>query len=304
MSKYVLCAVATSLSVFSLALGENLKPIESGVNSCSLPVGGDFSLALDTFRCLPDGSWGGNMGAYGALNLAYAIPKAFGMGIQLGGSYGAYDWEGRGSNFSRSVQQEAFVSGGVFRVTPKKSGLNIGVVYDWLYNKDSGVLNLSPSLSQIRGQVGYLIKESNEVGLWGSYGLNTVHLDYDHGYVISFSSISQINAFWRHIFKNSAETTIWGGSPYRKGLMFSGGRAGSFTLGGSFKAPITQYLSLNAYAEYMGARTDTGDIEANNYGFNVGFALTCSFGGRQAGARPYLPIGNNSNFMVDTNLAY
>ncbi len=303
MSTYFYGTLVASLGMLSLAIGEEVRE-ETKKGQCSFPVGGDFSLALDSFRCLPDGSWGGNMGGYAGLNLAYAIPKAFGIGVQVGGSYGAYDFEGRGSNFHREVQTEAFVSAGVFRVTPEASGVNAGVVYDWLHNEDAGVLNLSPTMSQIRGQIGYLIRKSNEVGLWGSYALDTDHLPYAQDYIISFKAISQANVFWRYIFKNSGETMVWGGVPYGRGLMFEGGSPGSFILGSSFKAPITRYLNLQAYAAYMGARRDTGDIEANNYGFNIGFALTCSFGGRKAGARPYLPLANNSNFMVDTNLSF
>src|SRR5689334_12837239 len=67
----------------------------------SFPVGGDVALAWDYFRSLPDGSWAGNSGAFSSVNLAVGIPKKrYGFGAQVGGSYGLYDWDARGSNVS------------------------------------------------------------------------------------------------------------------------------------------------------------------------------------------------------------
>ncbi|MBM3198583.1 MAG: hypothetical protein FJZ58_04945, partial [Chlamydiae bacterium] len=92
-----------------------------------LPIGGDMTLALDSFRSLPDGSWGGNMGAYLGLNLAVVIPKQnLGFGAQIGGSYGLYDFDGRGSTNTKSLQQEAFITFGLFRKTPALTGWSSG----------------------------------------------------------------------------------------------------------------------------------------------------------------------------------
>ena len=74
-----------------------------------VPIGGDLVLAVDSFRSLPDGSYGGNMGTLLGLNLAIAIPYQ-GIGVQMGGSYGIYDFSGHSSSMSKAVQQEAFVT--------------------------------------------------------------------------------------------------------------------------------------------------------------------------------------------------
>ena len=144
----------------------------------SFPVGGDVALAFDYFRSLPDGSWEGNSGAFTSANFAVGIPKEkWGFGAQLGGSYGLYDWDGRGSNTrgnQKALQQQAFLTGGLFRMTPHCSGFNAGVVYDFMFNKQFGVFAVNPIIAQVRAQFGYLIKGGNEVGLWGTY-IQTSH---------------------------------------------------------------------------------------------------------------------------------
>lgn len=290
-----------TISIFTLSCFSILS-IHAADDNC--PLGGEVSIALDTFRSLPDGSWGGNMGAYLGLNLAWAIPKAgSGTGIQWGWSYGVYDWDGRGSTDSKSLQQEAFTTLGVFHKSVDPSGFNAAVVYDFCFNAKAGVFGLSPTMQQVRGQIGYLIKSKNELGVWGTYGTTTSHKSYA-GIPVEFRAISQVNLYWRHIFKNQGETMIWGGTPYRKGLMFDSGRPGNYIIGASFRAPLTSSFSLDGHGMYMGARSGSASSESKNYAANVAIALTYSFGGKKVGARPYLPIANNSNFIADTNLSY
>jgi hypothetical protein len=270
----------------------------------NFPLGGEISIALDTFRSLPDGSWGGNMGAYLGLNLAYAFPKAgSGNGVQGGWSYGVYDWDGRGSTDSKSVQQEAFFTLGLFHKAMTDSGVNVGAVYDFSVNSKAGVFGLSPTMQQVRGQIGYLLKKKNEFGLWGTYGTTTSTQSFS-GIPVKFRAISQVNVYWRHIFKNQGETMLWAGTPYRKGLMFNSGRPGNYIIGASFRAPLTSSFSLDGHGMYMGARSGSGFDESKNYAANVAIALTYSFGGKKGGAKPYLPVANNSNFIADTNLGY
>lgn len=267
----------------------------------SFPLGGAITLAVDSFRSLPEGSWNGNMGAFGSLQLAYALPKQQeGIGIQTGYSFGVYDWNGNGFLNSKSLQLQNFISLGLFRMTPRTSGVNAGVVYDWMINDQYGMFGLDPTIEQVRGQFGYLIKGGNELGIQGSYSTNTSHKSYG-ALPIKFKAINQVNAFWRRIFKNRAETMLWGGVPYGQGLMYESGKAGSYIIGASFKTPLTRSLSIEGHGVYMGAKNAPVDIESRNYAANVCFGITYSFGGCKAGAKPYLSLANNSNFLVDTN---
>lgn len=273
-------------------------------NGASLPIGGDVSLFLDSFRSLPDGSWGGNMGAYLALNLGIAFPKQqYGFGFQSGGSYGIYDWDGRGSTNTKSLQQESFITFGITRQTPSLSGWNSGLVYDWQANAHSGVFGLSPSMGQLRSQVGYLFKGGNEFGIWGTYNTGTTKHSLG-ALTVAFRAISQVNLFWKHQFHNQGSICFWAGTPYRKGLMFSSGRAGTYIVGASFKAPLTGALSVEGHGVYMGARSDPAYVESQNYAANVSLGLSYTFGGKRVGTKPYLPLANNSNFLVDTNINY
>ncbi|MES2199656.1 MAG: DUF6666 family protein [Chlamydiota bacterium] len=292
----------TSLAWMSMFCIFTLAAVEKEPKS--FPLGGDISLGLDSFRSLPEGSFNGNMGAFGALNLACAFPwQSQGIGVQGGGSFGIYAWNGRGSTDSKALQLQGFATVGLFRMTPHASGFNAGACYDWNIEGKYGVFGLSPTIGQVRGQFGYLFTGGNEFGFLGSYAPEKSHKHFG-ALPVTFKAINQVNAFWRHIFRNKAETMVWGGTPYGKGLMFNSGRAGNYIVGASFKAPLTRSLSVDGHGVYMGARGGSGDIESKNYAANVSFALTYSFGGCKAGSRPYLPLANNSNFLVDTNTNY
>ncbi len=267
--------------------------------------GGDVALCLDSFRSLPDGSWSGNNGAFASFNLAMAIPKKnYGFGAQVGGSYGLYDWNERGSNTTESLtalQQQGFITVALFRKTPDPYGLNGGIGYDLMLNRAFGVFALNPILGQIRGQLGYLLAGANEIGLWASIDTQSSYQEIAL-IPLQFRAISQVNLFWTHYFKNQAQTMVWVGTPYRRGLMYSSGRAGTYIFGVNFKAPLAANWSIVGHGSYMGARSGTPFQESSNYAANLSFGLNYSFGAGKPNQRPYLFLADNSNFLVDTNL--
>ena len=286
----------------SLAFADEMKPSpEKKARACPFfPIAGDASFALDYFRGLPDGSFNGNFGGYASLNLDFGIPYA-GLGAQLGGSYGVYDWDGKSSSPSNSdaVQQQEFATVGFYRKVCN-DGVNFGIVYEWMFNQKFGVFSVDPNVSQVRSQIGYLIKGGNEVGIWGTVNTNTSHKESQE-IPLKFRAICQVNLFWSHYFKNRGFTMLWAGTPYRRGLMFTDGRAGRYIAGASFRPPLTPRLSIDGHGVYMGARTFNGN-KSNNYDADVSFAITYSFGGPRPAQKSYMSIGDNSNFLVDTNL--
>lgn len=267
--------------------------------SCS-PIEIDFTLALDSFRSLPEGSFGNNWGGITALNLKAPLPASF--SIQLAGSYGLYDWYGRSSTLSSSgaLQQQGFITFAVSKQTEKSSGLNAGFAYDCMLNKNFGLFATNPLFYQIRGQMGYLIKASNEVGIWASYGINVAHEEAQE-ITLRFRAISQVNLFWCHYYKNNGYTMIWAGTPYRRGLMVTSGRPGTFTLGAQFSIPMTTYFAIQGTAAYMGARHVSGIKPSSNYAADIAIGITYTFGKRRIVHTPYMTPANNSNFMADTN---
>lgn len=134
-----------------------------------IPIGLDLTLALDDFRGIYSGSWGNSFGALTAVNITIPLPLSFSG--QVAGSYGLYDWAGRASTpfkNSATFQQQGFITIAASWQTPKKSGVNAGIAYDWMLNKNFGLFAVNPFFDQIRGQLGYLIKCGNEVGVWAS----------------------------------------------------------------------------------------------------------------------------------------
>lgn len=271
--------------------------------SC-FPITGEWSIALDHFRSLPEGSWEGNMGAFTSLNLRADLSGDF--FLQVGGSYGLYDWAGRLSTpfkNAKALQQQAFLTGAVSRASTTASRWHAGLSYDWMFNRHFGHFSVDPMLSQVRGQCGYLFKGGNELGAWGTVDALTAH-EYSSHIALAFRAIPQANLFWCHYFKNRSYTMIWAGSPYRKGLMYHSGRPGRYIFGARFDAPLTDSLSVSGHGAYMGARGAPNGIEARNYAANVCFALTYAFGPCRGAPVPYMTIADNSTFMVDTNYNY
>jgi hypothetical protein len=301
-SKVISCLVLACLVSFCEAAAiESPSCSEAPIfyQSC-LPFEVDLSLALDDFRSLPEGSWNGNWGAYAALNFKGFAGKEF--SAQFGGSYGLYDWAGRAfAPFTNpdSLQQQGFITVGASREV-SSSGINAGIAYDWMLNKNFGVFSVNPRFDQIRGQLGYLIHAQNEIGVWASYGIHTSH-ERSQQLPLQFRAISQVNLFWCHYFKNQGYGMLWAGTPYRQGLMYESGRPGNFVIGAQFAVPVTDHLKIEGHGAYMGPRGTSGLTPAKNYASNITIGLTYSFGKRKVKQSPYMNLANNSNFLVDTN---
>lgn len=297
---------AVVLTTLSLSLtGENYIPY-----TCELGLGYDY------FRSLPEGDWEGNTGGLVSINVGIPAPYLigvpaqclldYGINAQIGGSYGVYDWSGRGSSPSgrqTRAQQQAFLTGAISRRTPCCSGINVGLAYDWMWNKNASVFALQSSIAQLRFQGGYICDQTDEWGIWGTLDVHTSHRRSE-GIPVSFRAISQINVYWEHRFENCARTMLWAGIPYKKSLMFSTGRAGKFILGGCFHAPLTDRLSIDGHACYMKGHSASGALKQRYSAANLCIELKWAFGDEECGIEPYMPIGNNSNFITDTNITF
>jgi hypothetical protein len=294
--------VLSHLQIFAdgsaASLPESAPTTSIYYTSCC-PIEIDLTLGLDNFRSFSEGSFEGNWGAFTALNLKAPLPSSF--SIQLAGSYGLYDWYGRSlPKHSGALQQQGFITLATSRQTEESSGVNAGLAYDCMLNRNFGLFAVNPFFYQIRGQLGYLIEGGNELGVWASYGINRVHEEAKE-VPLRFRALSQVNLFWCHYFKNNGYTMIWAGTPYRRGLMYSSGRPGTFTLGAQFSVPMTTYFSIQGTAAYMGARRVSGIRPSSNYAADIAIGITYSFGKRRIMQGPYMTPANNSNFMADTN---
>jgi hypothetical protein len=265
------------------------------------PVEIDLSLGLDDFRGIYSGSWQNAFGALSALNLT--VPVAYSFSAQLAGSYGLYDWAGRSSTpfkNSKTLQQQGFITIASSWQTKSRSGWNAGVAYDWMLNKNFGLFAVDPRFDQVRGQLGYLFKGGNELGAWAAYGIQTDH-KHSQNIPLKFRGISQVNLFWSHYFKTHGYAMLWVGTPYRRGLRYTSGRAGRFIIGAQFSIPVTHSLSIEGHGSYMDPREGSGVVPAKNFGANLYFGITYAFGKRRIAKSPYMTLANNTNFLADTN---
>ncbi len=268
---------------------------------CRFPVVLDMTLALDDFRGIFSGSWGNTFGSLAALNMQIDLPSSFSGA--LGGSYGLYDWAGRASTpykNSKTYQQQGFITAAVSWQTPKKFGWHVGFAYDWMLNKNFGLFALNPFFDQVRGQVGYVMGSSDEIGVWGSYAIHTADEELQ-GLPIQFKGVSQANLFWSHYFPAQGNLMLWVGTPYQRGLLYTEGRAGTFIVGAQFSVPANDFFRFEGHGSYMGSRGRSGVVPSKNYSANLCFGLTYSWEKCSALKGTPMSLANNSSFMTDTN---
>lgn len=257
----------------------------------------EVNLSYDYFRGLPDGSWNGNPGGYLAANFSTTAYKC--VDVQLGGSYGLYNWDGRQNQVFASPQsllQQGFLTTG-FGFT--YGAFHTVLVYDRMFTNNFGIFNLNPSFDQLRLKEGFRFR-CEEIGIWGTVHLCTSNKEAV-GLPISYRAIDQVNLFWTHFFSNDARTTLWVGLPYRHSLMYPGRTPGSFIAGFAARAPLGRCFFFDGYGSYMAARRTTPFRQSCNYGANVCVGVTYYFGETCFDDSNVLPVANNSYFMVDTN---
>lgn len=259
----------------------------------------EVNTSLDHFRGLPDGSWNGNDGALVAAN--GSMPLFDCVNLQAGGSYGIYNWDGRNNLVfanPKKVEQVGFLTIGASSSLCEWTG---ALTYDRMFTKNFGIYALDPSIDQVRFQLGYSFC-FDEVGFWGTANLNTAK-ENALGIPTSFKAVGQLNLFWRHLFENCAQTTLWIGMPYQNSLMFPNKRAGNVILGLSFRVPLMERLFLDGNGSYMAPRKSSGSVQSRNYGYNICVGFTyCFTDGIECYESPYMSIANHSNFFVDTNV--
>lgn len=274
---------------------------------CCLPFYFEVGAGYDYFRSLPDGNWEGNTGGLVKANIAKDFCYCDQLWVaQIGGSFGIYDWNGNTSaptDRQAGTQQQGFVTAGLSWRTPCSSGFNIGLAYDWMWNKNLGVFRVDANVDQLRYQAGYQFCCNDEIGLWGTFHLRTAYRESQE-VPVAFRAISQLNLFWKHIYANCAETKVWVGAPVSSSMMFDSGRSGQFIVGGSFYAPLAYRLGLEGHASYMHPHSADDDLRSSLYGANIYIGLTYAIGGSGYCKKPYLEIANNSNFYLDTDLNF
>ncbi|MCE5266744.1 MAG: hypothetical protein LLG00_02525 [Planctomycetaceae bacterium] len=274
---------------------------------------------FDAFKGISDSPGVSNFGAVTGFNSGWLLGES-NFGLQLGMTYGVYDWDGRTAPTVGGLpttvseaksQQQTFLTMGFFRKSDEDHPLSFGLVYDYMFNEQWGVYGTHPTLGQWRGQVEWAFSEKNGVGVWGCvrdrYADSTVDVTGGVPLTVTTRSVSQANMFWHHKFDYPAQTWLWVGAPQTDRL--NGDESlYAWTFGGAFQAPITERLAWYGNFEYAHPSASAGSVASNESAWNVGTGILWYFGGGAHShqlngerATPYMPVANNSMFLVDQN---
>ena len=273
---------------------------------------------FDAFKGLPDGTWQSNFGVVTGLNYGTRLGRfseLTGIGAQFGGSYGVYDWNGRNSGAGgvpfgnqNQAQTQLFITTGLYRQANEGSRLSGGVVYDWMVNQNYGVFATSPTLGQWRAQIAYALNARNEVGVYSTVYDRGAFRTVGGGTPVDFRAYNQTNVFWHHLWESGLNSWIYIGSPNNTKLG-GNGSLGQFIFGTRFIAPLGDRWGLYGNGQYMSPSGSPGGSSATENAWNVGFGLVWYPAGNSrkrtvAGNcwAPYMPVANNSTFLVDTSV--
>ena len=263
---------------------------------------------FDTFHGFSEGDYQSKFGAVMGLNAGGPLPglDAVGIGWQIGSTFGVYDWDGRATGIrdAQSMQQ-VFVTAGFFR-KPACGRLSLGVVYDWMIANNWGTFAVSPTLGQWRGQAEYAFSDFNGVGVWGTIA-DRSHTQQVFNLSIVDRAVDQIDFFWHHKFCSGADSWLWMGIPDHAKLD-EHGSLGEFIIGGGLQVPIGERLAVYGNMQYMRPTAAAGADASRLQTYDLGVGVVW-YPGRNAHTAtvngscwtPYMPIGNNANFLVDQN---
>ncbi len=267
----------------------------------------------DSWRGLPDispgsANWGLSTGVNFGSRLG-ALSDATGIGGQIGGSFGVYDWMGRpGLGNNDEAQTQGFFTYGLFRKANEFTPWSASVVQDWMVNNNYALDGVSPTLSQIRVQIGYALNTWNEVGFWGAWHcLEAERFTLGPQFPATvWRSVDQYNAYWHHKWgEGGPDTWVWLGLPENNRLQ-GPGSLGDFIVGWLGEAPLTDRLSIYGTVTYMHPSSSAGLQGAAEETWNVSFGVAFypGYNARSSTVAgqcwmPQLPVANNGTFLVD-----
>lgn len=264
---------------------------------------------LDDWRGRPESDYQDNFGLRAGANLGIGLYDPWGIGAQIGASYGGYNWDGRDSAAEVTPwQSQVFVTGGFFKRADKGWAFNAAFVYDFMVNDNFSFVSQEPNLSQFRMLLSVPLGSQNEVGTWCAVrnGSTTQTLPVEFGPgSLTFQPVSQYNFFWKHWFEGGTEATIYLGFPDDSRHGLASGSLGTWIVGGGLQVPINDHWAAYGDFAYMkpSATNGSGSFE-NSYNISFGIAwYPCSCLKQRTacnrGWLPMLPTANNGSFFVD-----
>lgn len=272
-------------------------------------------LGYDGWRGHPDGTWANN-GIHTGLNFGTRLGQFSdwtGIGFQLGGSVGVYDWSGTDYRLRHMDQAETqgFVTGGFFRKPNDNSNWSFAIVQDWMLNNNFSVFAQNPTFGQWRGQVGYAIGAFNEFGIWGTWRGQGDTRNVPFFGPTTWRPIQQFNPYWHYKWgPGGADTWLWVGVPERDRLA-GNGSLGDYIAGALANVPLSNGMMLYTLVTYMHPSARPGPVGSmeDAWNFTIGLSFFPARNARTTTVAgqcwmPQLPVANNGTFLVDASKTY
>jgi hypothetical protein len=272
-------------------------------------------VGYDAWRAHPDGAWG-NYGIHTGINWGSAlgqISELTGIGLQVGASIGIYNWAGTDYRFAHQdrATTQGFVTYGLFRRATLESSWNATVVHDWMINNNYSVFGEDSTLGQVRTQLGYILDEQHELGIWGAWRVMSDTREVGPFGPVTWRPINQLNAYWHHKWGyNGAHGWVWIGVPEQDRLT-GGGSLGDWIAGAYAICPLGDRVSLYSMVNYMHQSASPGPDASRDDAWNIFTGLSFHFGGRARAATirgnrwmPQLPVANNGLMLVDASQTF
>lgn len=290
------------------------RPTVSGCTpDCCRNIGTVMSLGQNAFKGISDNGAESNFGIVGSVNVGVSpgMLADRGIGLQVGGSYGVYDFRGRTQSVTEnsSAQEQFFLTFGAFHRAEECQRFQGGFVYDMMANDNWGTYSNEPFLTQWRAQGEYLFSDYNAVGVTitrRDRGDNQLIGPAIPGAIGAWRPVSQMSLFFHHRWDNGADNYFWVGIPEKQRPGDGPGSLGQSIFGTSFHVPLTDAMGIYTTGTYMRPSSGPGAAGAGEETWNIGMGLTW-YPGRNAALpsvagncnMPYMPVANNGSFLVD-----
>ncbi len=268
----------------------------------------------ETFRGVADGAWQNN-GLNTGFNFGTRLGQfsdATGIGFQIGGTIGVYDWVGTDYRIRNNDQAETqgFLTMGLFRKSSDECPWSAAVVFDWMLNDNFSVFAATPTLNQWRYCLGYDLSETNAIGVWGTLHGQSSTREVNYFGPVTWQGVNLLSAFAHHKWEFGADTTVWVGAPQGDRLA-GGGSLGEFLAGAYGNLPLSSRMGLYTLVTYMRPSAHPGPAAAadDEWSFAVGLAIYPRGDSHtetvaNKGWAAMLPVASNGTFFVDASQNY
>lgn len=235
-----------------------------------------------------------NMGVRFAANMGFPLVDRANLGAQVGAAVNLSDAAVHVLDqiSTTSRRSQTYLTVGLFQRPVDR--MNWSLAYDALFQSYYD----KATLGQVRGQVGFDVTRSNEVGVWftkgaqgdnGTLGTTAIRLD----------PISQVNGYTTIRWASRAKTTVWLGMANGHGNVVwvfpDNSRDGKvFVYGAELSMPLNDRFAVTGAANFL-TPTATGTVDAY---------LGVSFfpGRKSAGQSRFAPptmVANSPTFPVN-----